>query len=103
MIPDPLLEEAARRFALLGDPTRLRILQALLEGGETAVGALAETTRIGRSNASQHLALLAAAGFVGRRREGTTVYYQVADESLGQLCDLVCAGLRARGRALAAS
>jgi DNA-binding transcriptional ArsR family regulator len=46
---------------------------------------------------------LAAAGFVGRRREGTRVYYRIVDESLGELCDLVCASLRERGRALAAS
>ncbi|HEY8633339.1 MAG TPA: transcriptional regulator, partial [Candidatus Dormibacteraeota bacterium] len=56
-----------------------------------------------RTNLSQHLSRLAAAGLVGRRREGTTIYYRVVDESLGELCDLVCTSLRERGRALAAS
>ena len=103
MIPETLLEEAARRFALLGDPSRLRILSTLNESGELAVGELATLSGLTRTNLSQHLSRLAAAGLVGRRREGTTIYYRIVDESLGELCDLVCASLRERGRALAAS
>ena len=64
LVPDALLEEASRRFALLGDPTRLRLLRTLQERGEIAAGDLAEVTGISRSNASQHLGLLAAAGLV---------------------------------------
>ncbi|HEY8797391.1 MAG TPA: metalloregulator ArsR/SmtB family transcription factor [Candidatus Dormibacteraeota bacterium] len=103
MIPETLLEEAARRFALLGDPSRLRILSTLHAAGEVPVGELADRSGLTRTNLSQHLSRLAAAGLVGRRREGTTIYYRVVDESLGELCDLVCASLRERGRALAAS
>ena len=103
MIPETLLEEAARRFALLGDPSRLRILSTLNESGELAVGELATLSGLTRTNLSQHLSRLAAAGLVGRRRQGTTIYYRIVDESLGELCDLVCASLRERGRALAAS
>jgi DNA-binding transcriptional ArsR family regulator len=103
LIPDALLEEAARRFALLGDPSRLRILSALHNSGEVAVGELADICGLTRTNLSQHLGRLAAAGLVGRRRDGTTIYYRIVDETLGQLCDLVCASLRERGRVLAAS
>ena len=103
MIPEALIEEAARRFALLGDPSRLRILSTLNVSGELAVGELAPLSGLTRTNLSQHLSRLAAAGLVGRRREGTTIYYRIVDESLGELCDLVCASLRERGRALAAS
>jgi ArsR family transcriptional regulator len=103
LIPETLLEEAARRFALLGDPSRLRILSTLHAAGEVPVGELADRSGLTRTNLSQHLSRLAAAGLVGRRREGTTIYYRVVDESLGELCDLVCASLRERGRALAAS
>ncbi|HAF18674.1 MAG TPA: transcriptional regulator [Chloroflexi bacterium] len=103
MIPETLLDEAARRFALLGDPSRLRILSTLHAAGEVPVGELADRSGLTRTNLSQHLSRLAAAGLVGRRREGTTIYYRVVDESLGELCDLVCASLRERGRALAAS
>ncbi len=103
MIPEALIEEAARRFALLGDPSRLRILSTLKESGELAVGELAALSGLTRTNLSQHLSRLAAAGLVGRRRQGTTIYYRIVDESLGELCNLVCASLRERGRALAAS
>ena len=103
MIPETLLEEAARRFALLGDPSRLRILSTLNEFGELAVGELATLSGLTRTNLSQHLSRLAAAGLVGRRQQGTTIYYRIVDEPLGELCDLVCASLRERGRALAAS
>jgi DNA-binding transcriptional ArsR family regulator len=103
LIPEALLEEAARRFALLSDPSRLRVLSALHSAGETSVGELAGLSGLTRTNLSQHLSRLAAAGLVGRRREGTTVYYRIMDDSLGELCELVCNSLRQRGKALAAS
>ena len=103
MIPEALVEEAARRFALLGDPSRLRVLSTLNESGELAVGELAALSGLTRTNLSQHLSRLAAAGLVRRRRQGTTIYYRIVDESLGELCNLVSASLRERGRALAAS
>lgn len=103
MIPEALLEEASRRFALLGDASRLRVLSILDSGGELPVGLLAERSGLTRTNLSQHLSRLAMAGFVGRRRAGTTVYYRIVDESLGELCELVCNSLRERGRTLAAS
>lgn len=103
LIPDGLVEEAARHFALLGDPSRLRVLRTLQELGEVPVGELAERTGLTRTNLSQHLSRLAMAGLVGRRRDGTTVYYRIIDASLGELCDLVCESLRQRGKALAAS
>ena len=103
MLPEALLEEVARQFALLGDPTRLRLLKVLQEGGELSVGKLATASGIARVNVSQHLNRLALAGLVSRRREGTTVHYRVSDPSLNALCDLVCAGVLERARALTAS
>lgn len=96
-----LIEEAAHRFALLGDPTRLRIVQALMEHGELSVGAVAERTGTSRFNASAHLNRLALAGLVARRRVGSTVYYRSDDENLPRVCDWICASLRARARSIA--
>jgi DNA-binding transcriptional ArsR family regulator len=100
MTPE-LIEEAARRFALLGDPTRLRILNTLMERGELSVGQVAEASGTSRFNASAHLNRLAVGGFVARRRAGTTVYYRVFDASLARVCDWVCAAVRDRARAIA--
>lgn len=93
-MPDSLIEEAARRFALLSDPTRLRILSLLLDRGSATVTELASAAEIAPPNVSQHLARLLSARMVAREREGRMLRYSVADPSLRPLCELVCASLR---------
>lgn len=100
-VPPELVDEAARRFRLLGDPTRLRLLNALHESGELSVSGLASRTGASVANTSKHLTQLERERLVARRRQGTTAYYRIADPSLLALCDLVCSGLRARYAALA--
>jgi DNA-binding transcriptional ArsR family regulator len=102
VVPDTLLDEVARLFSLLSDPTRLRLLSTLHDRGESGVGDLAEATGVSLPNASQHLSRLATAGVVARRREGRSVLYRIADERITQLCDIVCAGVRERAAQLAA-
>jgi DNA-binding transcriptional ArsR family regulator len=91
-----LLELAARKFALLADPTRLRVLSALHDAGEISVSELAGRTGIPVASVSQHLNRLAAGGVVARRRQGTSVHYRIADATIQALCDLVCSSLAAR-------
>lgn len=93
VIPDALVDDVARRFALLGDPTRLRVVRALYEGGECTVGEVAESAGTSVANASQHLQRLAQGGVVGRRRDGHAVRYRIVDETLGRLCEIVCGSL----------
>lgn len=92
-VPAGLVEGVARRFALLADPTRLRILNALLERGDTTVSELATAVDEAPPNVSQHLSRLLAAAIVGRRRDGRTVRYSVVDPTIRPLCELMCAGL----------
>ena len=89
-----MIEEAAHTFALLSDPTRLRILHTVMEKGELSVGAIAEIAGTSRFNTSAHLNRLAVGGLVARRRVGSTVYYRVDDESLPRICDSMCDSLR---------
>ena len=96
-----LIEEAARRFALLGEPTRLRILHTLMAEPELTVGEIARRTGTSRFNASAHLARLAAGGLVARRRAGNAIYYRSDDRNLPQICEWVRDSLRSRGRDLA--
>ena len=96
VVPDALLDDVARMFSLLGDSTRLRLLRELHDGGELAVGEVAERSDVTLANASQHLARLAEAGLIGRRREGRIVRYRIVDDRLWDLCDLVCASVRDR-------
>ena len=96
-----VIEMAAHRFALLGDPTRLRILRTVMEGGEQSVGGIAEAAGVSRFNASAHLNRLALAALVERRRQGTTVYYRVDGDALPRICEWMCDSLRERATALA--
>jgi DNA-binding transcriptional ArsR family regulator len=55
VMPDSMINEVARRFALLGDPTRLRIVRILHEGGGCTVGQIAAAAGTSAADASQHL------------------------------------------------
>ena len=88
-LSDEVLEVIAGRFKVLAEPARLRILHAL-QAGELTVTRLIEKTGYGQANVSKHLALLAAAGMVGRRKEGPNVYYSITDPVVFEVCDLVC-------------
>ncbi len=85
----------AARFKVLAEPLRLRMLIALSEG-ELSVTEIAEAVEASQPNISKHLKMLQDAGLVKRRQEGNTVYCSVADESVFELCDVVCSSLRER-------
>lgn len=89
-----MLEQAARRFKLLGVPARLELLNALHEAGEQSVQGLVEATGQSHANASKHLRLMLDEGFVARREEGTYAYYSISDPTLSALCTVVCSRLR---------
>lgn len=93
-VPDALIKEAARRFALLSDPTRLRILSLLLDQGSATVTELATALDIAAPNVSQHLGRLLSARVVRRERQGRMLLYSVSEPSLRPLCDLVRSSLR---------
>jgi DNA-binding transcriptional ArsR family regulator len=89
--------EAARLadlFKLLADPTRIRLLHALLEGGELCVCDLAETIGVPESSVSHALRLLRTARIVGNRRAGRMIYYSLADAHVRLLLDLSLEHLR---------
>lgn len=102
VLPDPLLDGAARMFSLLGDGTRLRLVRELYGEGELPVGELAARTGLTVANVSQHLARLAEGGLVARRRAGRHVLYRIGDDRVAQLCDIVCASVRERAERLLA-
>jgi ArsR family transcriptional regulator len=92
-----VLELVAQRFKVLAESARLDILNCLRDGEKT-VGDLVEKTGLGQANVSKHLQLLHANGFVDRRKEGLFVYYSLADESVFQLCDMMCGRIEAELR-----
>ena len=100
-LPEDLAELIARRFRVLGDPLRVRLLD-LLRDGEQTVNALADRLDAGQQNVSKHLSVLADAGMLARRKEGTHVYYRIADEGVFALCEQVCGSLQSQLSTLAA-
>ena len=82
----------AERFKALGEPMRLRLLQAL-RGRECSVGELAARIGGGQANVSKHLQVLFQQGYVDRRKTGTTSRYRITDPQVFTLCELVCGGL----------
>jgi DNA-binding transcriptional ArsR family regulator len=77
---DRTLEAAtARFFRVLSDPTRLRILELLLDGPRT-VSELVEALDCPQSRVSNHLACLRWCKFVDAEREGRQVTYRILDQ-----------------------
>ena len=88
-LPDP--DEAAdlgELFRLLGDPTRIRILFALLEADELCVCDLAEAVDTTETKVSQALRLLRASGVVRNRRDGRNVHYRLDDDHVRTVLEL---------------
>jgi len=92
-LPDPLVELIARRFRVLAEPMRIKLLDRLRDGSAT-VGDLAETTGASQQNVSKHMGVLLDAGMVSRTREGNFTRYAISDPTIFDLCEQVCDGLR---------
>lgn len=92
----PLSEDAlqlvAARFAVLAEPMRLRLIQALFDG-EKNVSELVAMTGGTQANVSRHLQTLTGAHILARRKAGLQVFYRISDPSIPQLCDVVCTAI----------
>ena len=91
-LSDEIMDHVAYRFKLLGEPMRLKILNCLYKG-EKCVQDLVDETGAGQANISKHLSLLMTNGVVNRRKDGLHVYYYIEDESIFNLCNMVCDSL----------
>ncbi len=74
-------------FKGLGDPTRLRIVEALMEQ-ERNVSELIKLFGLPQSNISNHLACLKWCGYITSRKEGTSIYYEITDERVKKIIGL---------------
>ena len=87
-LTDAELEKVAEQFRLLGEPMRLKILQAVCIRPLT-VSEIVEATGATQSNVSKHLSLLASAGAITRQKNGQFVYYGMSNPLTMRLCELV--------------
>jgi ArsR family transcriptional regulator len=94
-LSDAALQMIADRFRVLSEPMRLKILHSLWDG-ELTVGEIIAATGALQANVSKHLGILQQAGLVRRWKDGLNVYYQICDETVFELCEVVCNSLHDR-------
>ena len=92
---DKLYETVSGYFALLAEPTRLRILNALCDG-ERSVNDVVAQVNTTQTNVSRHLNMMYGRGVLARRREGAMTFYAIADETVVALCRTACVNVAAR-------
>lgn len=88
------LADVADLFKLLGDPTRLKILYALVETGELCVCDLAAVVGVPETSVSHALRLLRMAGVVRARKDGRMAFYAIDDHHVRLVLDLAAEHMR---------
>ena len=104
LVPAATAERMAAVFKVLADPSRCRLVAAIIEAGELCVCDLAATVEMSESNVSHHLRVLRTHGVVRARRAGKMVFYSPDDAHIRLLLDLTREHVthRADGRGAAA-
>jgi ArsR family transcriptional regulator len=93
LLDSPPVEALSKQFALMADPTRLRLLTAL-SVGELCVCDLSAATGVNRSTVSHQLKTLREARLVRRRRDGKIIYYALDDDHVVNLIALAAEHLQ---------
>lgn len=86
---DQVFSAAAELFSVLSTPLRLKLISALCREEKNVSQLLGEIDAT-QPNLSQHLSTLYRAGILGRRREGTQIFYRIQSERAAMLCRAVC-------------
>ncbi len=92
MMPPAMVERVVERLKALADENRVRIILRLKHGHAT-VGELTDLLKIAQPSVSKHLAILKQAGLVEVHRKGTIAWYSIKDQTIFDLCAIVCDGV----------
>jgi DNA-binding transcriptional ArsR family regulator len=87
-----MIEKVAQRLRALADESRIRLLLRLKESPAN-VSTLTADLGIAQASVSKHLGVLKQVGLVEAERNGTQAVYRVRDESVFDLCEIVCGGV----------
>ena len=85
---DGVFQDLAETFSVLSDPGRIRLIWALLEGGELCVCDLAAVSGLSQTAVSHNLRLLRSHQLVRYRKQGRNVYYSLDDAHIRLLLDV---------------
>ncbi len=89
------LGQIADYFKVLSEISRLQVLCCLRSGSKN-VTEIIETTGLGQANVSKHLQILTKAGMIKRQPQGVSVFYEISDPLIFEICELVCDRLSIR-------
>ncbi|BDA68151.1 transcriptional regulator [Rivularia sp. IAM M-261] len=89
------LGQIADYFKVLSEISRLQVL-CCLKSGSKNVSEIIEKTGLGQANVSKHLKILTQAGIVKRQPHGVSVFYEIVDPLIFEICELVCDRLSIR-------
>jgi DNA-binding transcriptional ArsR family regulator len=98
MLSDAQVQEIARHFSILSEPSRLKLLRSLMDESLTVTD-LVKVTGMRQGNVSKHLGVLLDAHFVAKEKEGNFARYSIADPKLAALCELMCGRIEDQARA----
>ena len=87
-LPPSALAPVADYFKVLSELSRLQVLCSLKSGSKN-VTEIMEETGLGQANVSKHLKILAQSGIVSRTPQGVSVYYEIVEPFIFDLCELV--------------
>jgi DNA-binding transcriptional ArsR family regulator len=100
LLPIETLQEAAECLKALGHPSRLRMVEILMQG-EYAVHEIARLCQLPPHQACEHLRMLKGHGLLKSNRRGRSVYYQIADPRLPRLVQCIRAACEQSTRPVA--
>lgn len=86
---DSDIEHLARRFKILSEPSRLKILRTLFSGERCVTDIISETGLL-QANVSKQLRILQQNNIVVSRAQGLQRFYKVTDFNVLQICNVIC-------------
>ena len=92
---DPFVEQIAKFFSLLSEPSRLKIVHVICRE-ERNVTEIVTLTGLTQTNVSRQLNIMLSAGVLTRRKEGNQAFFKVSDETLIEVCRDVCVRLASK-------
>lgn len=96
MSEQPDVQEWAERFAVLGDPNRLRLLLLIHREGPISVGDLADLTGLKQTTVSHALRMLRVHRVVDASRDGQSRLYRLVDDAVATMLDQMAETGRSR-------
>lgn len=84
----------SKKFKILSEPSRLKILKSLVNE-EKCVSEIIFETKLLQANVSKQLKILYTAGILESRAEGLMRYYKVVDDTVIRICNSLCEDISA--------